>query len=53
MIGVHPGGFQHVSSLEEGVDEDELMFSAKRKQELPVVIAVANSMLSKDSFPGF
>ena len=42
-----------ILSLEQGVDDDELMLRTELQRQAPVVIAVANSVPAYDSFPQF
>ena len=50
--GMHPGCFKSVLLLEDSVGDDKLLLSTKLQQQVPVVIAVTNSMFAKYSFPG-
>ena len=38
--------------MEDGVDDDKLLLSAKLQQQAPFVVAVTNAMSAKHSFPG-
>lgn len=50
---MHPGSFQTIFLLEEGVCDDHLLFYAELQQKSPIVIAVSNTMFADSSFPGF
>ena len=39
--------------LKQGVGDDELLLGTELQQQTPVVIAVANSVSTQDSFPQF
>ena len=49
---MHSSCFKPVLLLEDGVDDDKLLLSAKLQQQAPVVVAVTNAMSAKYSFPG-
>ena len=49
---MHPGCFQTVFLLEDGVCDDELLLCAELQQQVPIVIAVSNPMAAEYPFPG-
>ena len=48
-----PCCLEPILPLEQGVGDDELMLRTKLKKQEPVVIAAANFVSTKDSFPQF
>ena len=50
---VSPCCIEPILLLEQGVGDDELMLQTELQKQWPVVIAVANSVSTKDSFPQF
>lgn len=41
---MHPGGFETVLLLEDGVGDDEFLLIARLQQQAPVVFAVTNGV---------
>ena len=50
---VSPCCLEPILLLEQGVGDDKLMLRTELQKQSPIVIAVANSMTSYDSFPQF
>ena len=50
---VAPCCLEPVLLLEQGVGDDELMLRTELQKQAPVVIALANSVSTYDSFPQF
>ena len=50
---VSPCCLEPILLLEQGVGDDELMLREELQKQAPVVIAVANSVSTWDSFPQF
>ena len=50
---VSPCCLKPILLLEQGVGDDELMLRRKLQKQAPIVIAVANSVSTWDSFPQF
>ena len=52
-MGVSPRCLEPILLLEQGVGDDKLMLRTELQKQVPIVIAVANSMTSYDSFAQF
>ena len=50
---VSPRCLEPIRLPKQGVGDDELLLRTELQQQTPVVIAVANSVSTKDSFPQF
>ena len=50
---VSPCCLEPILLLKQGVGDDELLLRTELKKQAPVVIVVANSVSTQDSFPQF
>ena len=50
---VSPCCLEPILLLEQGFVDDKLMLRTELQKQVPIVIAVANSVCTKDSFPQF